>query len=327
MKRNFRLLAMAVVAMVATTFTSCNVDDDFMIEPTVQESLQTRALGKPDGSFIINFEDAASSSLAGPTSYGDNLYAIYGNHIYYWEDPSVYAVFATNEMYGTYDFWNGGIALSKWNYMSNPTNTSGISLPTGTLTPDWWYSYSNQMSVYNTNSTDGTNTGAGHSGNNFAVVFGYVDEVNSGYMSYPEISFPYSGKVSDLWICNSAYAYGVIMNGNSWDDGEADDWVGSAHALKTFVDGNGRKGFLRVDAYGFYNGVPTNNGNPVSIYLADYNANAETGNVITTWTEWNLSALGNVTKIKFNVVGNDSGPYGLNTPAYFCLDDIHFTFE
>lgn len=35
MKRNFRLLAIAVVAMAATTFTSCNVDDDFMIEPTL----------------------------------------------------------------------------------------------------------------------------------------------------------------------------------------------------------------------------------------------------------------------------------------------------
>ena len=145
-------------------------------------------------------------------------------------------------------------------------------------------------------------------------------------MSYPEISFEAPGTVSDLWICNTAYTYGVIMNGNHWDDGEDDGWTGTARPLKEVVDEQGRKGYLRVDAYGFYGDEPTNGGEPVSIYLADYNASA-TGNVLDTWTEWNLSALGTVSKIRFNIVGNDSGEYGLNTPAYFCLDNIRFTFE
>lgn len=78
MKRNFRLLAIAVVAMAATTFTSCNVDDDFMIEPTVQESLQTRAATNSNGTMSITFDDFPSSMMAGPTSLGENYYDYYG---------------------------------------------------------------------------------------------------------------------------------------------------------------------------------------------------------------------------------------------------------
>ena len=319
MKRNLRFLAGAFLLTATALFTGCNSDDDFLMEPMDSATPQTRAQEQPNGSYVITFEEA-TGSLAGPTSYGANLYSSYGDSQYKsWTDPDAGAVFAINENYGNWDFWNGGIAISNWCIRKNVDGN----------THDWWYSYQNQCSVYNTAvSEDTLQGGAGYnSSNNFAVVYGYVDAYNADYMNYPEISFSDAGTVSDLWICNSAYTYGVIMNGNHWDDGEDDGWTGTAVPLKTLVDATGKKGYLRVDAYGFNGNNATNNGNPVSIYLADYNANAETGNVITTWTAWNLSALGNVTKIKFNVVGNDSGQYGLNTPAYFCLDNIHFTPE
>jgi hypothetical protein len=46
---------------------------------------------------------------------------------------------------------------------------------------------------------------------------------------------------------------------------------------------------------------------------------------LTTWTYFDLSALGNVTRVEFNIEGNDSGAYGLNTPAYVCMDNVEVT--
>lgn len=317
MKKNLNFLMGAVLLMATVLFAGCNADDDFLVSPVDSTGAVTRSTVNPDGSYLITFEDA-NDYLAGTTSYGENLYSASGNDQYFgFPDLEAGVYFMINENYGTTEYWNGGIAISNWCIRKNVDGN----------THDWWYSYLNQCSVYNISSGEDVRQGGAGAGgsDNFAVVYGYVDAYNTAYMNYPEITFDVAGTVSDLWICNTAYTYGVIMNGNHWDDDEDDGWTGTAVPLKTLVDKDGKKGYLRVDAYGFNGEAPTNSGNPVSIYLADYNADADTGNVITTWKEWNLSQLGNVTKIRFNVVGNDSGQYGLNTPAYFCLDDIHYT--
>lgn len=273
MKKTFRYLALAVMATAAAVFTACNADSEWA-QPLDSATPETRGDVQPNGSVVITFEDAGDY-LAGPTSYGDNLYSAYegGEQYTMWMDVDAYAIFSINENYGTTEFWNGGIAVSDWCIRRNVDGN----------TKDWWYSYLNQCSVYNVSvGADARRGGAGYGGSdNFAVVYGYVDEYNAAYMSYPEISFEAPGTVSDLWICNTAYTYGVIMNGNHWDDGEDDGWTGTARPLKEVVDEQGRKGYLRVDAYGFYGDEPTNGGEPVSIYLADYNASAA-GNVLDT---------------------------------------------
>ena len=48
MKKNFRFMAMAVVAMAATVFTGCSSDDDFLT-PYEESAIQTRATPNPDG--------------------------------------------------------------------------------------------------------------------------------------------------------------------------------------------------------------------------------------------------------------------------------------
>lgn len=309
--KSFKIVAMSMVAIASAMFTGCTSDDDdlFANYDGNVENPMTRAANATSG--VIDFEGA--SPLAGPTSYGDNLYASYSGAKYTsWSDQKAGATFAINNMNGAINFWNGGIAISNWSIRENGTDHSH----------DWWYSYLNQCSVYNTSITSGA-SGAGHSGNNFAIVYGYVDQYNSSYMTYPSITFRASTKVSTVWICNSSYTYGVIKNGNHWDDGEDDGWTGSAKPLNnTFSDG--KKGYLTIEAYGFNGSTPTNGGNPVTFDLANYNTSS-TGNVIDQWTEWDLSALGSVTTIKFNIVGNDSGTYGLNTPAYFCIDDISYS--
>lgn len=48
MKKNFRFLAMAVVAMAAAVFTGCSSDDDFLA-PYEESAIQTRAISSTNG--------------------------------------------------------------------------------------------------------------------------------------------------------------------------------------------------------------------------------------------------------------------------------------
>ena len=53
MKKNFRFLAMAVVAMAAAVFTGCSSDDDFLA-PYEESAIQTRAISSTNA--LIDFD-------------------------------------------------------------------------------------------------------------------------------------------------------------------------------------------------------------------------------------------------------------------------------
>ena len=69
MKKNFRFLAMAVVAMAAAVFTGCSSDDDFLA-PYEESAIQTRAISSTNA--LINFDNVPSSVMASD-QYGNNL--------------------------------------------------------------------------------------------------------------------------------------------------------------------------------------------------------------------------------------------------------------
>ena len=51
--------------------------------------------------------------------------------------------------------------------------------------------------------------------------------------------------------------------------------------------------------------------------------------VVTTWQKWDLSVLGEVVSVGFNLVGSADlyGDWGLNAPAYFAYDDVAVRFD
>lgn len=49
--------------------------------------------------------------------------------------------------------------------------------------------------------------------------------------------------------------------------------------------------------------------------------------VVNTWTKFDLSSLGKVVKVYFNMTSTDTGEWGMNTPAYFAYDDVAVRFE
>ena len=56
-------------------------------------------------------------------------------------------------------------------------------------------------------------------------------------------------------------------------------------------------------------------------YLADLR-DAEKAYIINDWRYVDLSGLGKVAKLGFELSSTDNGDYGMNTPAYFCFDNF-----
>ena len=301
---NKMLIAIAITSIVF--FASCSSEEDGILNYG-QDTAGAETRGTLTTTDTITFEGIGSAYMAGPTSYGENTYDAYsGTQIVPYVHPATGLKFGLNGAGGSspVNFWDGGFVISKWHYQSNIPGQTG----------DWWYSYLNQCSVYS--GTDGSNNNGGAGGSsNFAVMFGYVDFFNSTYATYPKIEFTSgSGVIESLKVCLNSYAYGVIKYGNTFGN------VGEAEPLE---DSNG---YFKLLAYGFNGSTATNGGVPVEIYLTDYRITTIPSiPPVITWTKFNLSALGTVTRVEFNMEGSDSGAYGLNTPAYVCMDDVVVT--
>lgn len=249
---------------------------------------------------VISFENARGA-VAGPTSYGENLYDGYSG-VQFTKgseevENGVDLEFGINPDNGTYNYWNGGIVLSDWNYRSD---IEGVAA-------DWWYTYSNQCSVYNTESTDGSNSGAGarHS-NNFAVVNGYSDANNDKAASF-NFSASKEYLVESIAICPTSYVYGTITKGNPFGNNPG-------KSLKE------TGGWFKVTATG-YTAAGTKT-YTIEKYICDYRNASKPVDIASTWQTWDLSGLGRVNKVVFNFEGSDTGQWGLNTPAYLAIDDI-----
>lgn len=250
----------------------------------------------------VDFEHVPASMLAGPTSYGDNCYESKyqdGEPFTSWIDPvsglsiGIQLGLAWGASEETHEMTNGATIPSSWNIRSNPADKSG----------DWWYSYFNQCSVYNTVSADSTNTGAGHSGSNFIVAYESTSLGKAGECTLPE---GVEKTFVDMWVCNASYVYGSITIGNDY-----------CTPLKK------NKGWFKLVVRGYRAGADE----PVAedaIYLADYRSGA--GFCRDKWTRLDLTNIKQqpVNRIDFHFEGSDTGDFGLNTPTYVCIDDIRF---
>ncbi|MHC5362223.1 DUF4465 domain-containing protein [Myroides sp. LJL110] len=61
--------------------------------------------------------------------------------------------------------------------------------------------------------------------------------------------------------------------------------------------------------------------NTVECYLSDFRQKDSMG-ILNHWVKTDLSLLGKVNKIAFQMQSSDGSGYWMNTPAYFCMDDI-----
>lgn len=79
--------------------------------------------------------------------------------------------------------------------------------------------------------------------------------------------------------------------------------------------------WFRLTAKGMLGGavVP----NSVDFYLADYrSADSTEDYIVKDWTWFNLLPLGSVDSVFFELASSDTGAFGMNTPAYFAMDNF-----
>lgn len=110
-----------------------------------------------------------------------------------------------------------------------------------------------------------------------------------------------------VFVTNTTYAYWSMRTGDLF----AKKFGGS--------DGNDADWF-KLTAFGYSGAQPTG---WAEIYLADYRfADNSQDYILSQWTWFDLSPLGSADRIVFQLESSDVGPWGMNTPAYFALDDL-----
>lgn len=115
--------------------------------------------------------------------------------------------------------------------------------------------------------------------------------------------------VAGAYFTNMSYAYFSMRDGDMFAkkfggaDGNDPDW------FRLSITG------LRSDF------TPTPN--TVEFYLADYRF-SDNGQdyLVSDWTWVDLAALGAIIGLRFELSSSDTAPWGMNTPAYFAVDDL-----
>lgn len=180
-----------------------------------------------------------------------------------------------------------------------------------------WYGfgYSNLSSLdgeYNHDQFASTSlTGMDGDSTNYAVAFVGSDWLGGTFDPIPSVINVTNGSAahfSGFYINNNEMAYITMHDGSMFNkkfggpSGNDPDW-------------------FRVKIWG----VRADNTatEPIYHYLADFRYEDNSLDFITnTWKWVDLQSLGMVKELQFIMESTDSGDFGINTPAYFCMDNL-----
>lgn len=228
--------------------------------------------------------------------------------------PAAYADVCTFEdlTLGPESSWNGsdnsdgftnGDAWFNNNYNTTYSSWDGFAYSnrTDTGTTGWSGQYTSIASP----------AGGVNGSNNYAVSY-----VNSWAATLPTVSFgavtanDYNTNISGAYFTNNAYAYWSMTNGDTFakefggTTGDDADW------FKLNIKGITECGEYTAES--------------VDFYLADYRFSDNSQDyIVDDWTWVDLASLGDVIGLEFSLSSSDSGAYGMNTPAYFAMDNLN----
>ncbi len=192
---------------------------------------------------------------------------------------------------GSGGFTSGNVFLPN-TYNPDFGNWSGwaISSATDTLTPG----FTNQYSAI---------TGSGFDDSqNYAVSYAFSPSII-------RLENEMAGRtVEGLYITNCTYPYLSMRDGDSFTKkfggvtGDDPDFF--LLTIKKYLDGE-----LSQDS--------------VNFYLADFRFEDNGQDyIVDEWTYVDLSVLGAADSLSFSLSSSDVGEFGINTPTYFCVDNI-----
>ena len=292
MKKRIFSLLLALVMAVSLLPVSAFAADDYELRVLTFEDADYKG-----GTNFANGNDWSSliddPQYGGKLLYGSGGAGVYSaDEAYQWTDTNnTWLHNILSEGYGSWCYWSGGHAISNY-------NTGDIADYGG---------FNTQLTVYKKGVSGLSRTGGGHNGsNNFAVHYGYAD--NSGYGlsadALPALTFADGAErvIDHMYVTNTTYALNCYIDGNGLTAKIGpDDWV------KLVATGYDTKGAKTGET---------------DIYLCN-----GPDNIIMDWTKWDLSSLGKVSKVTFNVTGSSDNGYGFSQPAYFAYDDVAVRFE
>lgn len=159
---------------------------------------------------------------------------------------------------------------------------------------------------------DWTQWGMGYGWSNGLAISNYVDNNTANGDNNHQLAVP---------VSNGSSNFAIVFGDNStltFADGQSHvikgmQVINTTYAL--YSSWGGIKAGLG-DGYKFAVTVTADNGATKEIVLAEDNT------AIEDWTNVDLSSLGAVKSLTFTFNGTDSGDWGLNTPAYFAIDNV-----
>ena len=196
--------------------------------------------------------------------------------------------------------------LSPGQSVSTPWSSAGVAFSNtfgvdsfGGFDYEYWYGFA-YSNVVDTTDPAFTNQyasypGGGYQSSTYAVA----------YADGAAITLPVATTVAGMRIANTTYAALTMLEGDEYG----------------FADPLPSGGWFTTTATGKLAGNPTST---ATFYLADLRGESPPG-ILATWAWFDLTALGTVDTIEFTFDGSDQGPFGLNTPAYFAMDDLTVT--
>lgn len=139
--------------------------------------------------------------------------------------------------------------------------------------------------------SDKSAAGGAKAGRNFLVW-------TNSYSGSDKIALKEAAVVPGMYVCNTAWVADAIKNGDG---------------MSTVEGGFTDDDYFLLTIVGTLNAVPTGK---VDFYLAK---GKEAAN---QWTYVDLSTLGKVDHIAFQLTGSKTNASGMTTPAYFCIDNL-----
>lgn len=150
------------------------------------------------------------------------------------------------------------------------------------------------------NNLYGAITGGGFESSNYAV--GQQNSIIK--LIEPALGIP----ISEIHITNTTYAHEAILNGNDF-------------ATKFGGDSGDDPDYFKLTIRKYFNGVLSTDS--IDFYLADYRFEDNSQDyIVDSWVPVDLGSLGQVDSLHFQMSSTDLGGNGINTPLFFCIDQI-----
>jgi len=290
---------------LSTYFTDPDDPDDFSFEVVVNTEPSVASVSISEEKFVVNFLLAGQTNVVIKASNADKEKS---EKVVVGVQPVIMGEYLVSDFEElTIDpdsFWNGADGSGGF--------TSGEAYFYNDYNADWFswsgWAYSNVSD----NTTPGfLNQYSAIPGNGFDEGTSEGSHYGVGYVfGSPVVSFKDSSahEVAGIFITNSTYSTLSMEHGDLFS--------------KKFggEDGNDPD-YFKLMIWGDANGASTDS---IEFYLSDYRFEDNTRDyLIKTWQWVDLGSLGRVDSLMFALESTDVGKWGMNTPAFFCIDNLY----